>query len=459
MQSIQNKIDKLIQQGNQAFSEENRVIEALIKYSRAYELYDYLDRKYNIQIHEVLVRIAICWDVLGNYILAYDNLCKALNIIPKIKVLTVYKTALEFSLNKNNEAFETLDMFNKICQHSKYIYLYYLFLIIFKYIGYESEPTINHEKQEKLLEEINKYFSKYGKSTVLLYMRSKIYSNLSCWAKTKNKIDLHHEYSKKREEDIKSALAIDKVDTNCLMAEGVTRSNLTKLFFMVLPEMDYYQPKVLVCYGNLFCGFKQFYLIFRFIKKIKKKKSFFTENKENNIDISKIKFDTDTSLHFFIRNKYFAQFNVSQFFLNPFKESKINPDVSSISLSQINCLTMKMNEKSIEDDVKLFENKGDNLNLTSKSNKSSSNFHLSNLKSNPMYKNFYEFVTIRKPKQSKNNNFEVQMNPNNNEKKQQKDSPDKNYKSENKDKKINPKQSRINQTKNSTSKNKEKNKK
>ena len=290
-------------------------------------------------------------------------------------------------------------------------------------------------------------------------MRSKIYSNLSCWAKTKNKIDLHHEYSKKREEDIKSALAIDKVDTNCLMAEGVTRSNLTKLFFMVLPEMDYYQPKVLVCYGNLFCGFKQFYLIFRFIKKIKKKKSFFTENKENNIDISKIKFDTDTSLHFFIRNKYFAQFNVSQFFLNPFKESKINPDVSSISLSQINCLTMKMNEKSIENDIKLFENKGDNLNLTSKSNKSSSNFLLSNLKSNPMYKNFYEFVTIRKPKQSKNNNFEVQMNPNNNEKKQQKDSPDKNYKSENKDKKINPKQSRINQTKNSTSKNKEKNKK
>ena len=46
MQSIQNKIDKFIQQGNQAFSEENRVIEALTKYSRAYELYNYLDRKY-----------------------------------------------------------------------------------------------------------------------------------------------------------------------------------------------------------------------------------------------------------------------------------------------------------------------------------------------------------------------------------------------------------------------------
>ena len=94
MQSIQNKIDKYIRQGNQAFSEDNRVIEALIKYSRAYELFNYLDRKYKVQIHEVLVRIAICWDVLGNYVLAYENLCKALIIIPKIKVLTVYKTAL-----------------------------------------------------------------------------------------------------------------------------------------------------------------------------------------------------------------------------------------------------------------------------------------------------------------------------------------------------------------------------
>ena len=98
MQSIQNKIDKFIQQWNLAFSEENRVIKALIKYSRAYE---------------VLVRIAICWDVLGNYVLAYENLWKALNIISNIKVLTVYKTALEFSLNKNKEAFETLELLSK----------------------------------------------------------------------------------------------------------------------------------------------------------------------------------------------------------------------------------------------------------------------------------------------------------------------------------------------------------
>ena len=382
MKSIQNKIDKYIQQGNQAFSEENRVIEALVKYSRAYELYNYLDRKYKVQIHEVLVRIAICWDVLGNYILAYDNLCKALKLIPNIKVLTVYKTALEFSLNKNKEAFETLELFNKISQHSKYVYLYYLFSIIFKYIENDSEININKEKQMKLLEEINKYFSKFGKGTVLLFIRSRIYNNLYNLAKSKNKSELCLEYSSKREEDIKNAIKIDKIDTNCLITEGVTRNNLTKLFFMVLPEMDDYQPKVLVDYTNLFCGFKQFYTIFRFINKIKKEKNAFTENKYKENAIKKYNLEIDTLLHYFIRNKYFAQFNLSEYFFNPLSDNKINNDISIISLSKIDFANSKINEKSIENELNILDKNLENISSNNKSN-----VHLSNLKNNPIYKN------------------------------------------------------------------------
>ena len=382
MKSIQNKIDKYIQQGNQAFSEENRVIEALVKYSRAYELYNYLDRKYKVQIHEVLVRIAICWDVLGNYILAYDNLCKALKLIPNIKVLTVYKTALEFSLNKNKEAFDTLELFNKISQHSKYVYLYYLFSIIFKYIENDSEININKEKQMKLLEEINKYFSKFGKGTVLLFIRSRIYNNLYNLAKSKNKNELCLEYSSKREEDIKNAIKIDKIDTNCLITEGVTRNNLTKLFFMVLPEMDDYQPKVLVDYTNLFCGFKQFYTIFRFINKIKKEKNAFTENKYKENAIKKYNLEIDTLLHYFIRNKYFAQFNLSEYFFNPLSDNKINNDISIISLSKIDFANSKINEKSIENELNILDKNLENISSNNKSN-----VHLSNLKNNPIYKN------------------------------------------------------------------------
>lgn len=421
MQSIQNKIDKFIQQGNQAFSEENRVIEALIKYSRAYDLYNYLDRKYKVQIHEVLVRIAICWDVLGNYVLAYENLCKSLNLIPKIKVLIVYKTALEFSLNKNKEAYKTLELFNKICQHSKYVYLYYLFSIIFKYIEYDNDKAINYENQINLLEDINKYFSNYGKGTVLLYIRSKIYNNLSNWAKLKNKNELYHEYSNKREEDIKNAKNIDKIDANCLITEGVTRNNLTKLFFMVLPEMDDYQPKVLVDYTNFFCGFQQFYTIFRFLKKIKKKKnSPFAENKSSVDNINNYNLEVDTLLHYFIRNKYFAQFNLSEYFFNPLSEEKINNDISSISLSRIDYANSKINEKSLENEIKLFDNKKFNI-ATKKQQYISSNFHLSNLKSNPIYQNLYNFPKNNNNQQNKNminsvNDIHKDINMNNNEK-------------------------------------------
>ena len=383
MKSVQNKIDKFIQQGNQAFSEENRVIEALVKYSRAYELFNYLDRKYNVQIHEVLVRIAICWDVLGNYVLAYENLCKALKIIPNIKVLTVYKTALEFSLNKNEEAYETLALFNKISQHSKYIYLYYLFSIIFKYIENDTEKNKSYENQIKLLEEVNLYFNQYGKSTVLLYIRSRIYNNLYNFAKLKNKSELIHEYSLNREDDIKNAIKIDKIDTNCLITEGVTRNNLTKLFFMVLPEMDDYQPKVLVDYSNFFCGFKQFYTIFRFIYKIKKEKNIFTENKYSENAFKKYNMEKDTLLHYFLRNKFFAQFNLSEYFFNPFSDNKNNNDISIISLSKIDFANSKINEKSIENELKIFDK-----NLENKNNDyNKSNAHLSNLKNNPMYKN------------------------------------------------------------------------
>ena len=200
--------------------------------------------------------------------------------------------------------------------------------------------------------------------------------------KSKNKNELCLEYSSKREEDIKNAIKIDKIDTNCLITEGVTRNNLTKLFFMVLPEMDDYQPKVLVDYTNLFCGFKQFYTIFRFINKIKKEKNAFTENKYKENAIKKYNLEIDTLLHYFIRNKYFAQFNFSEYFFNPLSDNKINNDISIISLSKIDFANSKINEKSIENELNILDKNLENISSNNKSN-----VHLSNLKNNPIYKN------------------------------------------------------------------------
>ena len=156
---------------------------------------------------------------------------------------------------------------------------------------------------------------------------------------------------------------------------------------MVLPEMDDYQPKVLVDYSSFFCGFKQFYTIFRFINKIKKEKNSFTENKYKENAIKKYNLETDTLLHYFIRNKYFAQFNLSEYFFNPMSENKINNDISIMSLSRIDFANSKINEKSIENDLNILDknlenNKSNNTNYNNKSN-----VHLSNLKNNPMYKN------------------------------------------------------------------------
>ena len=64
MQNIQNKIDKLIQTANSEFSNQNNVVSALVLYSRAFNLSSYLSRNDRIQIHEMLVRMAICWDIL-----------------------------------------------------------------------------------------------------------------------------------------------------------------------------------------------------------------------------------------------------------------------------------------------------------------------------------------------------------------------------------------------------------
>ena len=88
-------------------------------------------------------------------------------------------------------------------------------------------------------------------------------------------------------------------------------------------------------------------------------------------------------MHYFIRNKYFAQFNLSEYFFNPISENKNNNDISIISLSRIDFANSKINEKSIENELKILDKNLEN-NI---SNNKRSNVHLSNLKNNPMYKN------------------------------------------------------------------------
>ena len=276
MQNLQNKIDKIIQTANEEFSKQSNVIGALVEYSRTLELYTYLDRYDYIQQHEVLVRIAICWDILGNYQNALIHLTKALELVPNISKLIIYKSILEQSLNLIQES--TTDLLNYkhlIKDYSDNINLYHIFRIVYYY-------TNGAYERKTIVKDINEYFDKYNKCTILLFLRAKMYfemanevkkkSNMNININITNTIDPSVEYQKYielYEHDITMANEIEGNDTASLIKDGISKSNLTKLFFMTLPEMDYYQPKPLVEYQRFHCGFGLFYTLFKIVKVLK----------------------------------------------------------------------------------------------------------------------------------------------------------------------------------------------
>ena len=255
MQNIQNRIDRLVFSGNNEFVEQRNVIAALIDYSRSLDLFDFLDRSYKIQIHEILVRIAICYDILGNYSKTIEYINKSLTIINNVGSLILYKSVLLQNLGRSDEAQKILIKYKQI-SGKKNIELYETFRLVFFH-------TLGLEK-EVLLFEINEYLGKYKKNAVILYLRAMVYFDFSnCVNKRDN------DYYNKYEEDIKEATELEPTDTEYLVREGITNENLTKLFFMILPDMDYYQPKPLVNYSTFHSGFKLFYVIFKAIKMLR----------------------------------------------------------------------------------------------------------------------------------------------------------------------------------------------
>ena len=414
--NIQNKIDKLITQANEQFSQENNVVEALTNYSRAYELFNYLDRKYKIQIHEILVRIAICWDVLGDYHLALENLNKALLIVKNIPCLIIYKSILEFSLKMIDDAFDSLYIFQKISHLNQLNYLYYLLDIIFLYIN-------SHEKKrENILNKISNYFLEFPQNTVLLYIRSQVYLEISNDYKKKNNKKESEKYFNKYENDISLSNNIDLKDTKCLLKEGIKRENLSKLFFMILPEMDYYQPKQLINYSSFINGFKEFYIILRAVNKFKRKKNVFTFNKNPNISIKNYDLNIETSMNYFLRNKYYSSFNLSNNLLNPnnendtlelssisivptrernnFMDISLNNDLSIFSHSNVKCfpssaiITKQKNSKNTSKD-KNYYNAKNKKTLSPEQNLLKNNFQIKTFK--PKTKEFF-FKNINKKK-------------------------------------------------------------
>jgi len=260
---MQNKIDRLISNGNSEFSDQRNVISALVEYSRCLDLFDLLDRSYKVQLHEVLVRIAICFDILGNFQKTLDYLNRALTIVPNAGSLILYKSVLLQTLGKTEEAQKILIKFKQI-SGKKQMDLYETFRLVFYY-------SMQLEK-DVLLREINEFLEKYPKNAVVLYLRAMIFLDLSTNNKGTSSNHKKHQssdYMLKHEKDLKEAMSIEPHDTEFLIKDGITNENLTKLFFMIIPEMDYYQPRSLVNYSTFHCGLRLFYVLFKAVKILK----------------------------------------------------------------------------------------------------------------------------------------------------------------------------------------------
>jgi len=284
---MQNKIDRLISNGNSEFSEQRNVISALVEYSRCLDLFELLDRSYKVQLHEVLVRIAICFDILGNFQKTLEYLNKALQIVPNAGSLILYKSVLLQTLEKTEEAQKILIKFKQI-SGKKQMDLYETFRLVFYY-------SMQLE-QDVLLREINEFLDKYTKNAVVLYLRAMIFLDLSNnKANAPNqKKNQNNDYFLKHEKDLKEAMSIEPHDTEFLIKDGITNDNLTKLFFMIIPEMDYYQPRSLVNYSTFHCGLRLFYVLFKTVKilKIKMEKKRLKVFYNNKLKLYKKKTET-----------------------------------------------------------------------------------------------------------------------------------------------------------------------
>ena len=326
MSTIQQKIDELVECGNSYFDKKS-LIESLVEYSRALDLFDLLEKYYKVQKHEILVRCAVCYDLLGNSIKAENFIDKALDIIPNLSFLLLYKSVLLLVNGQTEKANIMLIKYKQISM-GKNSLIYETFKLLYYYIMELDHPV--------LLKEINETVSNYKTNSILLLLRASVNLKLF-YLKYPNQISGKDEFvsfttdskltvndinafnytnstfnkvspsniqsnpcsnnntpqnknnsniespdlTKLKESDqnyIQFKQDLDEINNNepketaeFLLREGISIDTLTKLFFLSIPEMEEVEPKKLIQYKTLFSGMKIFYVLFKAVKLLKVK--------------------------------------------------------------------------------------------------------------------------------------------------------------------------------------------
>ena len=177
---LQKKIDNFIIEANEKISNNNEKerneIDALVIYLKAIDLFEFINKKSNIQQHEILFKISFLFDLIGNKKSSLNYIEKSIELIPNVPIVILFKSIILKSLNKNEEAQQQLIKFKHLCgKNDYYIYIHDIIQIIYFFLLKYDE--------EILLFEIKQFFNKfqnlnYDKNHVIYYLQSKICQNL-----------------------------------------------------------------------------------------------------------------------------------------------------------------------------------------------------------------------------------------------------------------------------------------
>ena len=284
-ENIQSKIDSMIKEINskndESLIEDYNEVNILLYYNHCIDIFEFLKLYSKVQLNEILVNVAIIYDLLGKFQLSLEILDESLKIIPNIPSVILFKSGLFATMNKLDEAQKCLLKFKSLIGEDSYnTYIYSSIRIVYYYFLEYEENIILRE-----ISLIEKNFHEYYNNNVILhFLKSKILHKLS--EKFKN-IDKNRSYLYERDsiKNKEKAFNIRRLDAEYLNKKDINKEKCIKIISMVYPNFLNFKPKALVEYNSCFkSGFRLFFTLYEITKIIKLK---ILVNKLNKNNLSK----------------------------------------------------------------------------------------------------------------------------------------------------------------------------
>ena len=138
-ENIQSKIDSMIKEANSkndgSLQEDYNKVKILLYYNHCVDIFQFLKLYSKVQLNEILVNIAIIYDLVGNSQLSLEILDESIKIIPNMPSVILFKSGLFVTMNKLDEAQKCLLKFKYLIGEDPYnTYIYSSLRIIYYYL-------------------------------------------------------------------------------------------------------------------------------------------------------------------------------------------------------------------------------------------------------------------------------------------------------------------------------------